>query len=63
MRYTDMLADAAQATPETLPDVMKELFVALHEAALTDTEVEMVLQALHKAAKASIQREAWMMWL
>lgn len=53
--YADILTDASQVTPETLPDALQRLFVAMYDVALLDTEAEAVLQALRKAARVSIK--------
>lgn len=65
MDYTAMLQAASQATADTVPQTLQALFPAMSAAALLDTEVEMILQALRTAARVSIRalRADWQKFL
>src|SRR5262249_27499216 len=55
MDYAAMLEAASQATADTLSQTFEALFPAMQAAALLDSEVEVILQAIKKATGVSIR--------
>ncbi len=55
MDYVALVQTASQATADTLPQTLQAMFPIMHAAALLETEVEMILQALRTATGVSIQ--------
>jgi hypothetical protein len=65
MEYAAILTMASQATAETIPQTLQALFPAMHAAALLDSEVEVILQAVRTATRVSIRtlRADWKKFL
>src|SRR5262249_17488973 len=55
MEYAAILQAASQATADTLSQTFEALFPAMHAAALLDSEVEVILQAIKKGSGVSIR--------
>jgi hypothetical protein len=55
MDYAAILEAASQATADTLSQTFEALFPAMHAAALLDSEVEVILQAIKKGSGVSLR--------